>query len=155
MWAQKQRHVSLRSEDPPQPPLPFPKGCGPAQASSTEKLGMENTRGDPGSRRPIRCVMRYEPRHLSWFVFTMNPVSAHLTPLPRTKRHPEMTATPRHCDDRLRHRREGSITARRIRQHRATLNLNDNTVEQRRQRHVTAAIAMSNGGDNNNGVKCE
>jgi hypothetical protein len=54
-----QQHLAslLRSENEAAVAPPLPKGCGRLILSSTEEIwGGGNTRGDPGSGRPIQCV---------------------------------------------------------------------------------------------------
>ncbi len=42
----------------PHPPLPSPEGCGPVPSGSTGGYEGRNTRGDPGSGRPSKCVAK-------------------------------------------------------------------------------------------------
>ena len=52
-------------------------------------------RGDPGSGRPIQCITKYEPRRLSWLVFTIYPsIPTEVILTTRTKRQCETTTTP-------------------------------------------------------------
>ena len=40
------------------PPLPSPKGCGQVHTCSTVELGGRNTKGDPKSGRPAKCIAK-------------------------------------------------------------------------------------------------
>ena len=72
----------LRSEVAPQPPLPFPKGCGRFIVVRRRIGGGRNIRGDPGSGRPMRCVSKTNHDWKSWFVFAIYPpIPALLTSL--------------------------------------------------------------------------
>ena len=50
-------------------PLPSPKGCGQAHTCSMVELGGRNTKGDPTSRRPTKCIakMGYDTCHSLFF----------------------------------------------------------------------------------------
>ena len=66
-----------------QPPLPFPKGCGRFSfAPRGIRGGRKTSEGDPWSGRPQWWVTKYEPRHLSWFVFAIRLPIPHWRLLP-------------------------------------------------------------------------
>ena len=71
----------------PQPPLPFPKGCGRLRFARRRKCGRRKARGDSGSGRPRWCVTKTSDdfgRCSFSFISLPNPLTLNPQPQPRS-----------------------------------------------------------------------
>jgi len=84
MWAQTPTpQLTSEAGTKPQSPLPFPKGCGQLILARRRNRGDGKMRGDPGIGRPMRYVMKHEPRQTSWpFLFVSCHPNDHFLPKP-------------------------------------------------------------------------